>query len=49
MSVGKYLEASSKQLGGSIKVVSFEIFEKGEGIQKREDNFADEIAQLVKG
>ncbi len=47
MSVGKYLETSSKQLGGSVKVVSFAIYEKGEGIQKREENFAEEIAKLA--
>jgi elongation factor Ts len=47
MSVGKYLEAEAKRLGGSIKVNSFVIFEKGEGIQKREENFAEEIAKLT--
>ena len=47
MSVGKYLEASSKALGGKIAVDSFVIFEKGEGIQKREENFAEEIAKLA--
>ena len=47
MSVGKYLETEAKRLGGSIKVDSFVIFEKGEGIQKREENFAEEIAKLT--
>ena len=47
MSVGKYLESVSKQLGGSVKVNSFVIYEKGEGIQKREENFAEEIAKLT--
>ena len=47
MSVGKYLEGVSKQLGGSVKVNSFVIYEKGEGIQKREENFAEEIAKLT--
>ncbi len=49
MSVGKYTEACAKEFGGSIKIVAFYRYEKGEGIQKREDNFAEEIAQLVKG
>ncbi|MBE6564669.1 MAG: elongation factor Ts [Ruminococcaceae bacterium] len=49
MSVGKYTEATAKEFGGSIKIVNFFRYEKGEGIQKREDNFAEEIAQLVKG
>ncbi len=49
ISVGKYLEQVSKTLGGSVKVNSFVIFEKGEGIQKREENFAEEIAKLAGG
>ena len=47
MSVGKYLTESGKALGGKITVKSFVIYEKGEGIAKREDNFADEIAKMV--
>ena len=45
--VGKYVEQTAKALGGSIKVVGFEIFEKGEGIQKREEDFAAEISKMV--
>ena len=45
--VGKYVENTAKELGASIKIKSFERFEKGEGIQKREENFADEIAKLT--
>lgn len=48
VSVGKHVEAVAKELGGSIKVVDFVRYEKGEGIQKREDNFADEVANMVK-
>ena len=29
MNVGKYLETVSKELGGSVKVASFVIYEKG--------------------
>ena len=47
MTVGQYLKAASKELGGNVAVVDFKIFEKGEGIQKREDNFAEEIAKLT--
>lgn len=46
--VAKYVESIAKELGGSIKVVSFIRYEKGEGLQKREDNFADEVANMVK-
>ena len=45
--VGKYVENTAKELGAAIKVTGFYRFEKGEGIQKREENFADEIAKLT--
>ena len=47
ISVGEYVENYKKQSGASVKVEAFHRFEKGEGIQKREDNFAEEIAQLT--
>lgn len=47
MTVGKYIETSAKAFGGKIAVKSFHIFEKGEGIAKREENFAEEIAKMV--
>lgn len=47
LTVGKYIASVSKELGMDIKVVSFVLFEKGEGIQKREENFAEEIAKLT--
>jgi len=49
MSVGKYLETAAKELGGAISVDSFYLYERGEGLEKKEDNFAEEIAQMVKG
>ncbi len=49
MTVQQYTENTAKELGGSIKVVSFVKYEKGEGIEKREDDFASEIEKLVKG
>ena len=47
MKVGQYVAATAKELGAAIKIVSFTLFEKGEGIQKREENFAEEIAKLA--
>ena len=47
LTVGQYIAATAKELGGEIKVVDYYRFEKGEGIQKREDNFAEEIAKLT--
>ena len=49
MKVGKYVESVAKELGGKIAVVEFFRFEKGEGIQKREENFAEEIAKMTAG
>lgn len=46
--VEKYVEAKAKEIGNAVKVAEFVRFEKGEGIQKREDNFADEIASMIK-
>ena len=47
ISVGAYVNASAKELGGSIKVVGYSLYEKGEGLEKREDDFAAEIAKMV--
>lgn len=48
MSVAKYVESVAKKLGVNIAVTSFIRYAKGEGIEKREDNFADEIASMIK-
>ena len=48
ISVAKYIENTAKALGGSIKAVDFVRFEKGEGLEKKSDNFADEVASMVK-
>ncbi len=48
LSVGQYVESVAKDLGGDIKIASFTRFEKGEGLEKREENFAEEIANMVK-
>lgn len=48
MSVKQYVDGVAKELGGEIKISAFTRFEKGEGLEKREDNFAEEIASMVK-
>ena len=48
LSVQKYTEATAKELGGDIKIVDFVRYEKGEGLEKRSDNFADEVAGMIK-
>ena len=47
MSVAQYTAACAKSFGGAIKVVAVSSFTKGEGLEKREDNFAEEIAKLT--
>lgn len=42
------VKETEQQVGGSIKIKSFVRFEKGEGIEKRDDNFADEVANMIK-
>lgn len=46
--VGQYIEATAKELGGKIVVKGFVRYEKGEGLEKRVDNFADEVAGMMK-
>lgn len=45
--IEKYLESVAKTTGASIEVESFARFERGEGIEKKEDNFADEVAEMM--
>ncbi len=45
--VAKYLEDCGKTFGGAVKIASFLRYEKGEGLQKREEDFAAEIDKLV--
>jgi len=47
MNVQEYTDKTARELGGDIKVVKFVRFEKGEGIQKREDDFAAEVAAMA--
>ena len=49
MKVGQYVEKTAKELGGKIAIASFCRFEKGEGIEKREEDFAAEIEKLASG
>ena len=49
ITVGQYTENTAKELGGSIKSNSFVKFERGEGLEKKEEDFASEIEKLVNG
>lgn len=49
VTVEQYMNSAAKALGGSVKFVDAVRFEKGEGIEKKQENFAAEIASMVKG
>lgn len=46
MSISKLLEEKSKEVGAPISIVRYARFERGEGIEKVEENFADEVAKM---
>ena len=47
-SIKQYTQNTAKELGGKIDILKFVRFEKGEGIEKRQDDFAAEVASMVK-
>ena len=48
LTVEKYVEEVAKEIGKDIKVVSMVRYEVGEGIEKKEENFAEEVAAQLK-
>ncbi|MBQ5321204.1 MAG: elongation factor Ts [Oscillospiraceae bacterium] len=46
--VSQYLADVSKEVGGKVNVTGFIRFEKGEGLEKKQDNFAEEVASMMK-
>ena len=48
MTVKSYTDSVAKALGGDIKIVAFTRYEKGEGVEKKRDDFAAEVASMVK-
>jgi elongation factor Ts len=47
LTVEQHVKQVAKSLGGTITVKAFTRFEKGEGIEKKQENFAEEISKLV--
>lgn len=47
VSVKQYLDSVAKAQGGKLTVSEFVRFERGEGIEKKQDNFADEVASMM--
>lgn len=47
ITVGDYVEEAAKEFGKSVKVVEMVRYEVGEGIEKKEENFAEEVAKQM--
>ncbi len=48
ISVKQYVDSVAKEVGTSVAVKSFVRFETGEGIEKKNENFAEEVAKAMK-
>jgi len=47
LTISKYLAQKSKEIGSTIEVVGFVRYEKGEGLEKKEENFAEEVMKQM--
>ena len=48
VSVEQHIAAVAKELGGEIKLIKCVRYERGEGIEKKQDDFAAEVAAMAK-
>jgi elongation factor Ts len=46
--IGKVVEALAKEVGGQVTLAAYSRFQLGEGIEKKEDDFAAEVASMTK-
>lgn len=49
LTIDKYLKNKSKEVGAPISISDFVRFEKGEGIEKKEEDFAEEVRKQIEG
>jgi len=49
ITIDELIKQNIAKLGENIKIRRFERFNLGEGLEKREDNFEDEVAKMVNG
>lgn len=49
LTISKYLQNKSKEIGSTIKIADFVRFEKGEGIEKKQEDFAEEVRKQMEG
>jgi elongation factor Ts len=46
-SISEYLLSESKEIGSKIEISDYVVFQVGEGIEKEETNFAEEVAKTA--
>lgn len=46
MTISQLLAETSKEIGAPVSIVRYARFERGEGIEKKEENFAEEVAKM---
>lgn len=49
MTIGKLVESVAKEIGSDLAVTGFKVLNLGEGIEKKEDNLAEEVAKMTGG
>ena len=49
ITVAEYVKNAAKELGKDVQVIGMVRYEVGEGIEKREENFAEEVAKQMQG
>ncbi|WP_027623456.1 translation elongation factor Ts [Clostridium lundense] len=47
LTITKYLQEKSKEVGAEIKVTGYVRYERGEGIEKKEEDFAEEVMKQM--
>ncbi len=47
--ISQLADSAGKAAGAKVSLVKFVRFERGEGLEKKEDNFAEEVAKMAKG
>ena len=47
LTVQKYIDSVAKEIGADIQIVRYVRFETGEGLEKKEENFAEEVAKAM--
>ena len=49
LTVAQYVKNCAKEIGKDVAVVGMVRYEVGEGIEKKEENFAEEVAKQMAG